>query len=514
MAMNVLANNGGGFTPPTDNLANLTEVQIYSLSRRILARSIEKVQDMFTPAVENGDTKHVPTGQAVYDAIRNESTKISAELSAKATEYTDERVDYISNVVNAISNWKYETIDGELPRNPDPTTIYLQRDDEYDKTYVMYVFSKGRWIAIGDTTLDLINYWKKDDVEALTEALVHSPDFLSKLFTAGNSKEVVVKADPGSTVVATLPDGTLVSGVADASGNATLTLPNNGDVDLNYKLNGVIVNGELSVIDGNSPYKLTVDPGTRVTASMEDGTIVTAVADAKGRVELEFPKDGTWTLTTTENGVDNTRVVSVEGKGSLTNYDNRYVKLEDIDEILSMVDQSENYLDRTDKDTYVDFFGLLSDSNGTSLASTGLTNQDAEDIKATARTAIRDLGFLKIQELADLLNITTPTPNALTNTLVQAAILKIVNNSGVVANLTASDIADLRQRLQIDELSDTYLTIQDFKSALGMSTITPVNSTTVSNAVMNVVNENQDKITYMSDTRFNDLLSAKFSAVD
>lgn len=513
MAMNVLANDGGGITPPTDNLANLTEKQVHSLSRRILTRSLEKVKDLFTTSVEDGDSKHVPTGQAVYDAIRNEVTKISAELSAQANDYTDERINYISNIVNAINNWRYETIDGDLPRNPDPTTIYLQRDDEEDKTYVMYVFSKGRWIVIGDTSIDLVNFWKKDDIESLANALISSPEFLSSLFTAGDEKDIELKVDPGSTVVATLPDGTLVSTTADSSGNAVLTLPTNTSVILNYKADGAIKTERLDVTDGNSEYQLTVDPDTRVTASLPDGTIVTGVSDSKGKVTLDFPKDGEWTVTSTENGIDATHRVVVVDTGTPTNFDSRYAKKEAVDQILKAVENNENYLDRTKKETYVDFFGLLMNHNGVALGSTGLSAQDAEDIKDSAKEAIRDLGFMKTEDLADYLAIKTSTPAVLTRALVQAAIVKTVNESGVVANLTTDDINELRSRLDLSDLGDTYLTVSDFRNVMGISSITPIDSKSFATALMNIINQNSDKITNISDSRFNELIKAKFAAI-
>ena len=64
---------------------------------------------------------------------------------------------------------------------PNSSYIYLQRDNDQDTTWMMYVYDESLgWINIGDTEVDLSNYWSKDDTEELREALnMHDVESIS-----------------------------------------------------------------------------------------------------------------------------------------------------------------------------------------------------------------------------------------------------------------------------------------------------------------------------------------------
>lgn len=47
---------------------------------------------------------------------------------------------------------------------PDPTVLYFQKDSEDDQTCKIYVYTETyKWIDVGDTEVDLTNYYTKDN---------------------------------------------------------------------------------------------------------------------------------------------------------------------------------------------------------------------------------------------------------------------------------------------------------------------------------------------------------------
>lgn len=117
------------------------------LSKALLTKVNSRIEERIVSAVdENSDANHVPSAQAVYNAI------------------------------SRMSHIKFKTHTGSIDAVTEPNSsyIYLQHDDESDTTWMMYVYDADLgWINIGDTEVDLSNYWSRDpqDVEALKLAL-------------------------------------------------------------------------------------------------------------------------------------------------------------------------------------------------------------------------------------------------------------------------------------------------------------------------------------------------------
>lgn len=98
--------------------------------------------------------------------------KVDANKTAIDTATTD--LAALSTKVDGLTHLTIDTVTGAITTVADPSTsiLYLQRDDESDKTWMLYIYREdGTWINIGDTEVDLSNYWSKDDVAAMKEAL-------------------------------------------------------------------------------------------------------------------------------------------------------------------------------------------------------------------------------------------------------------------------------------------------------------------------------------------------------
>ena len=107
----------------------------------ILNKTNQRIAQRIVQSVGEDDTTHTPSAAAVFNAIKN------------------------------IGHATMKKIIGELPSDPETNVIYLQKDTEEDPTWEMNVWIDGGWVSLGDTTVDLTNYYSHDDVEKLKEDL-------------------------------------------------------------------------------------------------------------------------------------------------------------------------------------------------------------------------------------------------------------------------------------------------------------------------------------------------------
>lgn len=86
------------------------------------------------------------------------------EAVAQSKLYTDEQV-------GKILSFNIEIVQ-TLPVNPDTHTIYLVPKTLYSPNngYFEYIYLDGNWELIGDTEVDLTDYYTKDEVDNLIEA--------------------------------------------------------------------------------------------------------------------------------------------------------------------------------------------------------------------------------------------------------------------------------------------------------------------------------------------------------
>lgn len=127
----------------------LDEHGLQTIAKGILAQVNTRINERIVTTIdENSDDEHVASAATVYKAIAN-----SKRMSIK----------FITG-----------NIDELVPiEERDPTVLYFQRDDEEDKTWMIYIWDvdNTRWVCVGDTEIDLSKYWSKDENEELKKAL-------------------------------------------------------------------------------------------------------------------------------------------------------------------------------------------------------------------------------------------------------------------------------------------------------------------------------------------------------
>lgn len=127
----------------------LDELGLQNIAKGILNQVNSRITERIVTTVDaNSDDAHVASAAAVYKAIAgSQHTKIKVITG---------------------------DIDVLVPlEERDPTVMYYQRDNEDDKTWMIYIWDvdNQQWINVGDTEIDLSNYWSKDDTDELREVL-------------------------------------------------------------------------------------------------------------------------------------------------------------------------------------------------------------------------------------------------------------------------------------------------------------------------------------------------------
>ncbi|KEK51840.1 LPXTG cell wall anchor domain protein, partial [Staphylococcus warneri Lyso 2 2011] len=126
-------------------------------------------------------------------------------------------------------------------------------------------------------------------------------------------KTITGKAEPGSTVTVTFPDGTTATGTTDNNGNYVINIPTNEDLKGGETLpvTSTDKDGNTSepastvVTDTTAPSVPTVnpvtsddtqitgkaEPGSTVTVTFSDGTTATGTADQDGNYVIDIPSN-------------------------------------------------------------------------------------------------------------------------------------------------------------------------------------------------------------------------------
>lgn len=185
----------------------LNEQGVQKLAELLLGKVNVRIGERIVTEVnENSSDKQVASAKALYNLINALQAK-DAEMLAQLEEHDaqlsnngdaiaeivegqvtqNEKIDELEtnlqtlvDTVNSLTHLTIETVTGDISTVVDPQTdvMYLQRDNEEDKTWMMYIYQapavdgeEGNWINIGDTEVDLSNYWSKDNIEEMREAL-------------------------------------------------------------------------------------------------------------------------------------------------------------------------------------------------------------------------------------------------------------------------------------------------------------------------------------------------------
>lgn len=173
-------------------LVNLTEAQMTDLVVNIFNTVNSRISERIVQSITSGDTKHVASNDAIAAAVAKLEADIAAASGAStdnlaaSKQYTDDQIQDITKKIMDMNHWDIVPVTGDLPDDPDEHTIYLQRSSETDQTWEMNIITTAEdgtksWINVGNTAIDLANYWSKDNVDGIVNALFSSDLFKTRL---------------------------------------------------------------------------------------------------------------------------------------------------------------------------------------------------------------------------------------------------------------------------------------------------------------------------------------------
>ena len=178
----------------------LNEQGVQKLAEQLLSKVNVRIGErIVTSFDENSSDKQVASAKALYNAIKDieaTSAGLAGRLDGHDTtlgEHGDalaalnqsqgeqdtkiagleSSLESLAQTVESLTHLTIETVEGAITNVTEPKSdvLYLQRDDENDKTWMMYIYQNGQWINVGDTEVDLSNYWSKDSIEEMKVAL-------------------------------------------------------------------------------------------------------------------------------------------------------------------------------------------------------------------------------------------------------------------------------------------------------------------------------------------------------
>lgn len=131
-------------------LEYLDKAGVQTLAKSLLEKVNIRIADRIVTSVDSYATNDnvVPTAKAVYTAIQSG--------------------------IAGMTHLSFQTVTGNLQETvtqPSESVMYLQRDSEDDPTWILYIYKNSQWVAIGDTSIDLQNYWAKTATTEMKTAL-------------------------------------------------------------------------------------------------------------------------------------------------------------------------------------------------------------------------------------------------------------------------------------------------------------------------------------------------------
>ena len=178
----------------------LNEAGVLKLAEQLLGKVNVRIGErIVTEISETSSDKQVASAKALYTliaALQAKDTEIAGRVDGHDTQIAnnaaaiealqasqgeqDESITGLSEdlatlqqTVDSLTHLTMETVEGSIETVTEPKTdvLYLQRDNADDKTWMIYIYQNGAWINVGDTEVDLSNYWTKDSIEEMKEAL-------------------------------------------------------------------------------------------------------------------------------------------------------------------------------------------------------------------------------------------------------------------------------------------------------------------------------------------------------
>jgi len=179
----------------------LADALFSKLNIRLSERIVKEVN-------ETSSNKQLPSARLLYKLVSAQQatdTDIEGRIDAQVpgiTEQTDAlaaleagqpgqdeklatvetKLAETSTLVDELKHFTIQTVTGAIDTITDPSSevFYLQRDNETDRTWMIYLYVNGEWINVGDTEIDLSHLWSKDEIEEMRDALnVHEVEPIS-----------------------------------------------------------------------------------------------------------------------------------------------------------------------------------------------------------------------------------------------------------------------------------------------------------------------------------------------
>lgn len=284
----------------------LDEVGVQKLAEALLTKANIRISERIVQEInDSSDANHVASAALLNTLLKAADAKIAANtaaiganttaIGAANTSITElgEKVDTnktsidtvnstlstLAEKVDGLTHLTITTVTGPITdvTDPDPSVMYLQRDDESDTTWMMYIWSVDKWIAIGDTEVDLSNYWSKDDVDEMKEAL-GVPEMVSmteaqitaavdKAFTATDFFNPPLT---GILIINTLTDG-------------KLTIPKSGTIQLVMAPVPAAAKLPEAITYSSSAESAATVSATGVVTAIEVGTAVITATSGDGK---------------------------------------------------------------------------------------------------------------------------------------------------------------------------------------------------------------------------------------
>jgi len=186
--------------PVQKTISYLDEVGVRALAQQLAAGMNEKIYDSIIDTLTDSGTRdanHSLSAAALYALLGASNATDNSSLNGKINTLSS-NLTTLQQAVNGYTHLQIEIVTGAITSVSNPSTdkLYLQRDDVSDSTFIMYIYRQNvevavtdihgdpvyendvlqtqtvnQFIAIGKSEVNISNYWSKDEISELKEAL-------------------------------------------------------------------------------------------------------------------------------------------------------------------------------------------------------------------------------------------------------------------------------------------------------------------------------------------------------
>lgn len=133
------------------------------------------IQAAMGKKVDKTEMSKYTTAEAVAEAITTAlagyatDAGVTAAISAALADYMTASAvnDAIAQALAGVSQISFEAVDA-LPETGEAGVIYLTPSAEDSSVRNQSMWINGEWVPLGSTTVDLTNYWSKDELRPMT----------------------------------------------------------------------------------------------------------------------------------------------------------------------------------------------------------------------------------------------------------------------------------------------------------------------------------------------------------